>query len=232
MIQLDTNKRIMEEFSRSKIRKEAREIIKGNFLSLFAANLLVQILLGLSILAKDYIYVSIIIIIFTCVFEFGLAMFYIDYIKTKELDYKNLFISYFGGIKRFIRHLITFIIKYLIILLSASFLLIPGLIKRYSYSQVKYLRANNQEYGIIKCLLVSKRLMRWHKMELFLLDLTFVIWFLLIPLTGGLILIYFLPYYSAVMAKYHLYVKSRYDINKDINKSIKYYFIKYLSKMN
>lgn len=222
----------MVNYTRQGIRKEARSAIKGNVISLFGANLLVQLLLGLVVFAKDYPIISVAIFLLTSVLEFGLAMFYLNYIGEGHINYKHIYISYRGGYKIFIKHMMTFILKYVIILFNASLLLIPGLIKRYSYSQVKYLRAEYPEIGPIKCLLLSKRMMRWRKYELFVLDLSLIIWFILIPLTGGLILIYFQPYYSAIMAKYHLHLKSIRYMNIDINRGLVSYFVYYLYRMS
>lgn len=221
----------MNEFARQGIRKDARKLVKGNLLSLYAANLIVQIMLGISVYLKDYIVLMVIVLIFTSVLEFGLAMFYLDFSKDKVINYKNIFISYKGKFIRFGKHLLTFIVKYFIILLSATLLLIPGLIKKYSYSQVKYLRASHPDMGVIRCLLVSKKMMKWHKLELFILDMTFILWFVAVPLTGGLILVYLLPYYNTTMGLYHHYLQGRYDLNKDINRGLIAYFVYYIYKI-
>lgn len=218
----------MRYLDRVNFKRESRINIKGNILSLFAANLMVNIFIALGIWARDYVVVSIVIFVVLSVSQFGLALLYVGFIDSDSIDYKRLFISYSGGIKRFLRHALTFIVKYVIILLASTLLLIPGLIKRYSYSQVEYIRATHPDIGVIKCLLMSKRVMRWHKLDLFLLDLSFIVWIILIPLTGGLVLIYFLPYYNTTMARYHLYLKSKYDLNRMMNRNIFNYFIYFL----
>lgn len=218
----------MRYIDRTNFKRESRANIRGNFLSLFAANLLVHLILALGVIAKDYRAVSIIIFLTLSVTEFGLALLYMKFILYNSIDYRDILISYSGGLKRFARHVITFVIKYIVILLASTLLLIPGLIKRYSYSQVRYIRATHPDLGVIKCLLMSKRVMRWHKLDLFLLDLSFIIWIILIPLTGGLVLIYFIPYYNTTMARYHLYLKGKYDFNRVLNRRIFNYFLYYL----
>jgi len=221
----------MEDFKRSILRRETRGVLKGNFLLLFAANLFVEILLALSIFVSDYILAVIGIFILTSVLEFGLASLYLNFGENGVIDYKRIFISYKGKLRRFFKHLMTFIIKYVIILLSATLLLIPGLIKRYSYSQVKYLRASEPDYSVLRCLYISKKMMKWHRFELFILDLSFIPWFIISPLTGGLLLVYLIPYYSLTMAKYHLYIRSRYELKKEINKDFLDYFLYYINHL-
>ena len=49
--------------------------------------------------------------------------------------------------------------------------------------------------------------MRGHKWEYFVLNLSFIGWFLLSSLTFGLLLFYVMPYYQATMAEYYRYLK-------------------------
>lgn len=223
----------MDDFKRSKIRKAARASILGNSLSLYAASLIVEIILGISFFFRNITILLVIILILTSVFEFGLAAFYLEYVETNRINYKSLFVTYrTNSIRRFLLHFTTYLIKYIIIIVFASLLLIPGLIKKYSYSQVKYVRASYPDLGVIKCLLMSKKMMKWHRFELFLLDLTFLPLYLLAPFTGGLLLLYLTPYYSATMALYHQHVRSRYALNKDITRSFLYNFVANLRRLN
>ena len=118
----------MDKFIRTDLKKRARAYIKGNVISLFAANLLVDLLVGSAIFFRDIYLVLIPVLVFTCVLEFGLSGIYLKFGEKGVIDYKQLFIPY-KSVRRFIRHFTTFVIKYVIILLSATLLLIPGLIK-------------------------------------------------------------------------------------------------------
>jgi uncharacterized membrane protein len=199
---------------------------------LYAANLLFEIFLGLGAAAfKPVPALSIAVFILISVLEFGVAGFYLQYAWDGRIIYKWLGISYSGGIKRFFRHLVTFIIKYLIILFAATLLIIPALIKHYSYSQIKYIRASHTDLGIFKCLYVSKSMMRGHKIQLFLADLSFIPLFILSALTGGLLLIYLIPYRSVFLARYHVYLQESYNIKKDINREYLTYFTRYIYKL-
>ena len=221
------------KYSLRKIKKEAKKNLFANLLMLYATNLLLEIFLALgAAVFKPVPIVSIAVFILISVLEFGVAGFYLQYAWDGRIIYKWLGISYSGGIKRFFRHLITFIIKYLIILFAATLLLIPALIKHYSYSQIKYIRASHTDFGIFKCFYLSKRMMRGLKMQLFLADLTFVPLFILSALSGGLLLIYLIPYRSVFLARYHLYLQESYDIRKDINREYIDYFVRYIYRLS
>ncbi|MGX7419684.1 DUF975 family protein [Carnobacterium gallinarum] len=65
--------------------------------------------------------------------------------------------------------------------------IIPGLVKGYSYSQAYNILKDNPEIGILDAITASRRLMDGKKGNLFVLQLTFVLWYL-IPVILGFIL--------------------------------------------
>ena len=60
---------------------------------------------------------------------------------------------------------------------------IPGLVKAYAYSMAFYLKDEHPDWDWKKCLDESQRLTKGHKWELFILDLSFIGWYLV----GGLV---------------------------------------------
>ena len=86
-------------------------------------------------------------------------------------------------------------------------LVIPGIIKAYAYSMSFYILADNPELTASEALAKSQSLMRGHKMELFILELSFIGWFFLIGLTFGLAAIYVAPYMEATMANFYNSIK-------------------------
>lgn len=77
---------------------------------------------------------------------------------------------------------------------------IPGIVKGYSYSMSVYILAENKGKSALECINESKKLTQGHKMELFLLDLSFIGWFLLGVLTLGIGFIWIEPYRQATIA--------------------------------
>lgn len=57
--------------------------------------------------------------------------------------------------------------------------------------------------GVLKAIKASSQLMKGHKFKLFLLDISFIGWFLLIPITFGLITFYVTPYYHTANAVFY-----------------------------
>lgn len=84
---------------------------------------------------------------------------------------------------------------------------IPGIIKTYSYSMSPYIMAENPNIGALEAITKSKEMMKGHKFELFILDLSFIFWYLLIPITFGFASIYIAPYVNATRTNFYLKLK-------------------------
>ncbi len=68
------------------------------------------------------------------------------------------------------------VVSTLLIALWALLFIIPGIIAAYRYRQGLYLLLDHPEMGIMDCIRTSKNLMIGHKWELFVMDLSFLLW--------------------------------------------------------
>lgn len=84
---------------------------------------------------------------------------------------------------------------------------IPGIVKGLSYSMAYYVLAENPEMTAREALNESKAIMEGHKMELFVLYLSFILWDLLVAVTFGIASVYVLPYQSATIANFYQKIK-------------------------
>ena len=53
----------------------------------------------------------------------------------------------------------------------------------------------------------SAKIMKGHKFELFVLELSFLGWVILTVITFGIVGLYFVPYYNATLTNYYLSIK-------------------------
>ena len=105
---------------------------------------------------------------------------------------------------------LTMFMRQLYIFLWSLLLFIPGIIKGYSYRMVPYLLAENPDMDYRRALQLSTDMMDGHKMELFLLELSFIGWNILSGLTMGILgILYVNPYFAATEAEF--YVALRYQ---------------------
>lgn len=78
---------------------------------------------------------------------------------------------------------------------------IPGIIKAYSYSMAFFIKADHPEYDWRTCLDGSKRLTNGHKMDLFVLDLSFIGWGIVGALCLGIGSLWVMAYRYATLAQ-------------------------------
>ena len=84
-------------------------------------------------------------------------------------------------------------------------LIFPGLVKSYSYRMVPYIVKEYPDLSEIEVITLSSRMMDGNKWRTFLLDLTFLGWFLLGVVTFGIVnVLWTLPYYENTMAVLYL----------------------------
>lgn len=86
--------------------------------------------------------------------------------------------------------------------------MILPMIKTFSYYLVPYLIGEYPDLDMRECLNLSKRIMHGHKWELFVFQLSFLLWGLLVTVTCGIALIYVGPYISVAEAAYYDHVKN------------------------
>ena len=91
-----------------------------------------------------------------------------------------------------------------------SLTIIGGLIKHYSYFLVPYIIAENPDMTANQSITLSRKLMKGHKWECFLLELSFLGWMILGALTLGIFNVLFTnPYKTAVFTEYYVQLRKK-----------------------
>ena len=86
---------------------------------------------------------------------------------------------------------------------------IPGIIKSYSYLMVPYIIAENSSLDKNRIFEISRKMMRGHKWEAFVLGLSFLGWQLLSVITGGVLSVFYVnPYVYATYAEFYSALKA------------------------
>ena len=81
--------------------------------------------------------------------------------------------------------------------------IVPGIIKGFSYSLTPYILRDQPELSALESITESRRLMDGHKMEAFMLFLSFFGWFLVGILTLGIGFFFIGPYFSTTYATFY-----------------------------
>ena len=108
---------------------------------------------------------------------------------------------------RFGPELINFVLVSIFTFLWTWLLIIPGIIKAYSYSMTPYIVkdmvASGKQVSATDGINASKELMKGHKMALFIFDLSFLGWNILAAITCGLGYLWVTPYYQTAKANFY-----------------------------
>mgnify|MGYP000081425479 CR=1 FL=1 len=79
--------------------------------------------------------------------------------------------------------------------------IIPGIVKAYEYMMIPYLLADNPQMTKEQAFAESKRMMQGQKWKAFVLDLSFIGWYILSGLTLGILAVFYVsPYVNATHA--------------------------------
>lgn len=137
--------------------------------------------------------------IVTYALDAGLASYYLKTIRHEEAGLESLF----AFMKSCIKVFCLFFMIGLFTLLWSLLFVIPGIIAVYRYSMAIYIFVDDPNKGIMQCISESKEMMVGHKWELFVLELSFILWFLLGCVTCGLAFLYVAPYMGLTTTVYY-----------------------------
>lgn len=97
-------------------------------------------------------------------------------------------------------------------------LIIPGIIKSYAYRMVPYILADNPNIGYKRSVTLSRQMTRGHKLRMFILDLSFVGWYILGFLALIVGILFVMPYVNATQAELYLVLRQN-AIDKGLTNS-------------
>ena len=185
----------------SEIRAKAREALGKNIFNKNYMMLIgMTIITGIVLSAANYLCCGLGSLLLCGPLYIGL---YKVYLRLVQGDEGLTFSSLFDGCNDFGPNLALGVMRTLIITLWTFLLIIPGIIKSYSYALAYYIKAENPEYSWRECLDESTIMMRGHKMQLFKLQLSFIGWTLLSLLTCGIGLLWVNTYQQTATAIFY-----------------------------
>lgn len=135
--------------------------------------------------------------------QFGYAVYCLKVFKQEDTGISELF-SYFPMMLKVLG--LTLWMGLFVTLWSFLFF-IPGIIAGLRYSQSFFVLAENPDMSIRDCVNESKALMSGRLWELFVLQLSFILWGLLSVITFGIASLYVQPYMQITYAGYYLSLK-------------------------
>ncbi len=183
------------------LKNNAKQAISGNIGMLIVCTIIVGGLTGVA--GAIPVVGPVLALCVTGPLALGAAYIYLNLVRGQEPDV-NILLS---GFNRFVDTLVLTLLISIFIFLWSLLFVVPGIIKSISYSQAYYILAEHPEMSGKEALDASIDMMDGHKMDYFVLILSFIPWCLLGTVTCGLGFLYVIPYMETTFANFYNAIK-------------------------
>lgn len=186
------------------IKKHARKQIQGKILTLLAIYIIIALVCGLVGIIP--VIGGAVALIITGPIVYALGSIYLGIAK-KGADPKieDIIIGFQNN--NFTRTFVAYLRFEVFTFLWSLLFVIPGIIKSISYSQMFYLLVEDPKMDAATAQQKSMEIMEGHKMDYFVLQLSFIPWYLLCGITLGIASVYVTPYVSTANAEFYRKLK-------------------------
>lgn len=192
-------------------RAAARASLSGKWGDAVVLTLVYVLIMGaIPIGANEFVSYQIgnIIQLLLCPIYYGFTVAFLDSVRTGESCHIGQLLD---GFREYGRVFGTIVLMYVYVFLWTLLLIVPGIIKGYSYAMTMYIMRDNPEMKYNAAIERSMAMMRGHKFDLFYLQLTFIGWGLLSLLTLGIGFLWLGPYVQTATAHFYEDVKNEYQ---------------------
>ena len=216
----------------SELRAQARERLEGQwgtFVLMTFLMLVIQTILQipgyigslLEILSPENVLASLsfsnisnILSLLALPLSWGLTVSLLRNHREESVDLENLFDGFRGG--RYTRVFCALFLVNLFTFLWALLLIIPGIMKAFSYALTPYILLDEPELTARQAITRSCEIMQGRRWKLFCLSLSFIGWGILSLLTFGIGFLWLAPYMNASIAAFYEDARAEYEASKTI----------------
>ena len=230
--------------SRIELKQNAKVLTKSARVSAYRITLIFMLILAALSLAEDYVganegvwvqvgdmeilvrssylfchpafptpvvlFVSVFVWLLGCVLGAGWILYHLGVRQGKVMPYDTLFEGFsFAG-----KIILLNVLMGVFVFLWACLFIVPGIIAAYRYRFALYNLCENPELGVMEALAMSKAQTKGYKLDLFVLDVTFLGWNLLCVLTAGILSIWITPYIQQTDLGYFEAIKAEKGIGR------------------
>lgn len=216
----------------SELRAQARERLEGQwgtFVLMTFLMLVIQTILQipgyigslLEILSPENVLASLsfsnisnILSLLALPLSWGLTVSLLRNHREESVDLENLFDGFRGG--RYTRVFCALFLVNLFTFLWALLLIIPGIMKAFSYALTPYIIMDEPELTARQAITRSCEIMQGRRWKLFCLYLSFIGWGILSLLTFGIGFLWLVPYMNASIAAFYEDARAEYEAENSI----------------
>ena len=216
----------------SELRAQARERLEGKwgtFVLMTFLMLVIQTILQipgyigslLEILSPENVLASLsfsnisnILSLLALPLSWGLTVSLLHNHREESVDLENLFDGFRGG--RYTRVFCAIFLVNLFTFLWTLLLIIPGIMKAFSYALTPYILLDEPELTARQAITRSCEIMQGRRWKLFCLSLSFIGWGILSILTFGIGFLWLAPYMNASIAAFYEDARAEYEAENSI----------------
>ena len=216
----------------SELRAQARERLEGQwgtFVLMTFLMLVIQTILQipgyigslLEILSPENVLASLsfsnisnILSLLALPLSWGLTVSLLRNHREESVDLENLFDGFRGG--RYTRVFCALFLVRLFTFLWTLLLIIPGIMKAFSYALTPYILLDEPELTARQAIARSCEIMQGRRWKLFCLSLSFIGWGILSLLTFGIGFLWLAPYMNASIAAFYEDARAEYEAENSI----------------
>ena len=216
----------------SELRAQARERLEGKwgtFVLMTFLMLVIQTILQipgyigslLEVLSPENVLASLsfsnisnILSLLALPLSWGLTVSLLRNHREESVDLENLFDGFRGG--RYTRVFCALFLVNLFTFLWTLLLIIPGIIKAFSYALTPYILLDEPELTARQAITRSCEIMQGRRWKLFCLSLSFIGWGILSLLTFGIGFLWLAPYMNASIAAFYEDARAEYEAENSI----------------
>ena len=216
----------------SELRAQARERLEGQWGTFVLMTFLfyvIQVLLQipgyigslLEILSPENVLASLsfsnisnILSLLALPLSWGLTVSLLRNHREESVDLENLFDGFRGG--RYTRVFCALFLVNLFTILWTLLLIIPGIMKAFSYALTPYIVMDEPELTARQAITRSCEIMEGRRWKLFCLSLSFIGWGILCILTFGIGFLWLAPYMNASIAAFYEDARAEYEAENSI----------------
>ena len=216
----------------SELRAQARERLEGQwgtFVLMTFLMLVIQTILQipgyigslLEVLSPENVLASLsfsnisnILSLLALPLSWGLTVSLLRNHREESVDLENLFDGFRGG--RYTRVFCALFLVRLFTILWTLLLIIPGIMKAFSYALTPYILLDEPELTARQAITRSCEIMQGRRWKLFCLQLSFIGWGILSLLTFGIGILWLVPYMNASVAAFYEDARAEYEAENSI----------------
>ena len=216
----------------SELRAQARERLEGQwgtFVLMTFLMLVIQTILQipgyigslLEVLSPENVLASLsfsnisnILSLLALPLSWGLTVSLLRNHREESVDLENLFDGFRGG--RYTRVFCALFLVNLFSFLWALLLIIPGIMKAFSYALTPFIIMDEPELTARQAITRSCEIMQGRRWKLFCLYLSFIGWGILSILTFGIGILWLVPYMNASFAAFYEDARAEYEAENSI----------------